>query len=225
MGNKTYSERQDPAPTPGAAPGGAGPANGPDSLSPAPMPERRVVTLRRRLAGNAAEFAVIVGMLVVLTGATLLVRGGLRRHGIPFSFGFLEQAAGFDISEGVTVSVRGGAIRLRSFNPQDTNLQALVAGFLNTTFVTVMAIALSTALGVLIGVGRLSSNWIVRQWSFLFVEAIRNTPLLIQLLVWYFAILLKLPPLSHALVLGGAIIACQQGVYLPYFSIVPIGPC
>jgi His/Glu/Gln/Arg/opine family amino acid ABC transporter permease subunit len=138
-------------------------------------------------------------------------------HGIPFTFSFLSQPAGFEISEGVTVEAVGAWLRLASFTAQDTNLQALICGLLNTLIVAAVAIVLSTVLGILIGVARLSSNLIIRQWSFLYVEVIRNTPLLIQLLAWYFGGVLKLPPLSHALGFGGAI-ASQQGVSLPSLS-------
>jgi general L-amino acid transport system permease protein len=169
------------------------------------------------LSGGIGQAAVLATLLFGAAAAVLLVRHGLRMHGIPFTFSFLSQPAGFEISEGVTVESVGAWLRLAPFTAQDTNLQALICGLLNTSIVAAIAIVLSTVLGILIGVARLSSNLIIRQWSFLYVEVIRNTPLLIQLLAWYFAGVLKLPPLSQALGFGG-VIASQQGVSLPSLS-------
>jgi His/Glu/Gln/Arg/opine family amino acid ABC transporter permease subunit len=81
--------------------------------------------------------------------------------------------------------------------------------------VALTAIILSTIFGTLIGVGRLSTNWLVRKLSFSAVECIRNTPLLIQIVFWYFAFLLRFPPANAASNLFGALIASQSGVFLP----------
>jgi His/Glu/Gln/Arg/opine family amino acid ABC transporter permease subunit len=110
---------------------------------------------------------------------------------------------------------------LRHFQSSDSNAQALLAGFGNTVKTAVLAILLSTVLGTLLGVARLSHNWLVRQSSFGLVEFVRNTPMLIQLVFWYFGVVLKLPPVQEASRWFGGVIASQQGVFLPGVWVAP----
>ncbi|WP_377372604.1 ABC transporter permease subunit [Polaromonas jejuensis] len=154
---------------------------------------------------------IVAAVLGILACLAIAIRAGLARNGIGFDMGFLGGMANFDISEGSLPTLEG----LRRFVSSDTNGQALLVGFLNTVKVSIIAIALSTVLGVLIGVARVSRNWLVRQLSFGLVEFVRNTPLLIQLVFWYFAVALKLPGLADASVWLGGIILSQQGLYLP----------
>lgn len=175
----------------------------------------RHVRARRALV-QAAIIAVAAAMILAFGYA---VRNGLAKHGITFSFGYLGSTAGFEISEGRTLSLDDPWPSLSTFSASDTNAQALVAGFVNTLKVAVSAIVLSTLLGTLVGVGRLSTNWIIRQACFAAVEFVRNTPLLIQLVFWYFAVILRFPPATHAARLLGVMVASQQGVSIP--TLVP----
>jgi general L-amino acid transport system permease protein len=150
-----------------------------------------------------------------------IVWAGLRRHGIGFSLDFLKQPAGFDISEGLTIAKGPHGISLVPFNSQQTYAQALFAGFYNTLIVTLISIVVATVVGVIVGVGRMSRNWVVKNWAWAFVELIRNTPLLIQLIFWYFAVLLQLPSLADASLLHGALIASRQGVFIPWLAATP----
>ncbi|GAB5602379.1 amino acid ABC transporter permease [Thermus sp. FJN-A] len=156
--------------------------------------------------------ALLLGL--VAWGLFLLVNTAKNRmaaQGIPFSYTFLTQEAGFSLSEGVTYAPGEG---LRPFFPSDTYWQALLTGFFNTLRVALLGIALATFLGLLVAAGRLSANPLARALALAYVELVRNTPLLLQLLVWYFAILLKLPPWEQALSLGGALLS-QRGLVLP----------
>jgi len=81
--------------------------------------------------------------------------------------------------------------------------------------VALAAIALCTVFGTLIGIGRLSTNWLVRNLSFGMVEGVRNTPLLIQIVFWYFAVVLGFPPASSASNWLGGLIASRSGIFLP----------
>ncbi|WP_187278664.1 ABC transporter permease subunit [Methylobacterium sp. WL64] len=92
-------------------------------------------------------------------------------------------------------------------------------GLVNTLKVAIVAIVLSTIVGTLVGVGRLSTNWLVRQLSFGLVEVVRNTPLLIQIVFWYFAVVLQFPPASTAANMFGLVIASQSGVFLPFVAV------
>ncbi|WP_206952459.1 amino acid ABC transporter permease [Trinickia acidisoli] len=191
------------------------------SIPPAARPPR---LSRRRLARLRAALvqALIFGAIVAVFGTFLgMVWAGLRSHGIGFSLDFLRQQAGFDISEGFTFTHGPNGLTLSPFNAQMTNAQALVTGLYNTLVVALISIALSTVLGVLLGVTRMSKNWVAKNWVWGFIELIRNTPLLIQILFWYFAVVLQLPSLSQASLLHGALIASRQGVYIPWLIATP----
>jgi His/Glu/Gln/Arg/opine family amino acid ABC transporter permease subunit len=179
---------------------------------------------RRRLARRRAATIQML-ILAAIVGAVLLIFRavwvGLQSHGIGFSLGFLSQPAGFDISEGLTLAKGLHGLTLVPFNSQQTYLQALVAGLYNTIVVALISIAIATLLGVLVGVGRMSRNWVVRHWAWAFTELVRNTPLLIQIIFWYFAVLLQLPSISDAGIMHGALIISRQGVYLPWLTAAP----
>jgi general L-amino acid transport system permease protein len=105
------------------------------------------------------------------------------------SWDFLNQRAGFDIPE-TSFGIDYGA--------SDSYRDAYFAGFLNTVRVSAMGIVLATVIGVLLGVARLSKNWLVSRAALVYVETFRNVPLLVQLTFWYLAIYLKLPRISEA---------------------------
>lgn len=164
----------------------------------------------RRLRRTSVQVGVlgIAALLLVLLG--LAVRNGFAERGVSFSFDFLWQRAGFEISEGRVLTWSGFA----SFGADMANWQALAAGLGNTLKVAVVAILLSTLLGVALGVSRLSTNWLIRKLAFTATEFLRNTPLLIQLTFWYVAVVLQLPGLRDAPHFWGAIIS-RQGLWLP----------
>ncbi|MEZ0321392.1 MAG: ABC transporter permease subunit [Thermus sp.] len=172
------------------------------------MPRLRDLLLQAALLG-------LVAWGVAALWATAKAR--MAAQGIPFSFAFLSQEAGFSLSEGVTFAPGEG---LRPYQPSDTYLQALLAGFFNTLKVTLLGLVGATFLGVLLALGRLSANPLARGLALGYVEAIRNTPLLLQLFVWYFAILLKLPPWERGISLAGAFLS-QRGLLLPEVALAP----
>ena len=191
---------------------------GGSSLPAAPQAKERRL-LRRRAA--AVQTLILAAIAAVVLSFLALIAAGLRNHGIGFSLGFLNQPAGFDISEGLTIAHGPNGLTLEPFNSQQTYAQALVTGLYNTLVVSFISIILSTVLGVWVGVGRMSKNWVVRNWAWAFVEFVRNTPLLIQIIFWYFAVLLQLPSLSDATLLHGALIASRQGVFIPWLLATP----
>lgn len=157
----------------------------------------------------------------ILGAIALIIRNSLAAHDIGFSFDFLSQSARFRISEGLTLSNSHGSWTLAPYRGSDAYWQAFLTGLYNTIRVAVVGIVLSSVIGVLVGAGRLSTNWLVNRICFAFVELIRNTPLLVQLFFWYFAVVLKLPAISQAGNLYGFFIASQQGIYVP--ALIP-GP-
>ncbi len=179
--------------------------------------DKRLAARRRRnrIRYHAIQFAIVGVAIVLVALFAVAVKDGLARHGIKFSFSFLGNAAGFDISEGRTFVI--GEDSWPAFVGFTSNLsiaQAFVTGIVNTIKVAVLAIVLSTLLGTLLGVGRLSTNWVARNLCFWCVEFVRNTPLLIQLVFWYFAVVLHFPPIATAAKFYGIVIS-QQGLYLP----------
>lgn len=127
-----------------------------------------------------------VGMLVwYLVSNTL---HNLAARNIATGFSFLDREAGFAIGES-----------LIDYGPSDTYRRAIVVGLVNTLRVSFIALVLATLVGVVIGIARLSKNWLVAKCAAAYVEAIRNVPLLLQLLIWYAFISEILPGPKDAL--------------------------
>jgi general L-amino acid transport system permease protein len=144
--------------------------------------------------------AVIIAVVVVMILWTNLNRN-LRQLGIQFGFDFLRQQASFDIGE-----------TLIPYKASDSYIQALWVGLINSLRVAVVGIILTTILGITAGIARLSDNWLVRNISMVYVEIFRNTPLLLQLLFWYFAVFLSFPKVENQISLGGLISLSQNGI-------------
>jgi general L-amino acid transport system permease protein len=151
--------------------------------------------------------AQAIVVLVVAALAAFMIanfQSATAERGLGFGFSFLSRSAGFDISETPI-----------PYTPSDTYARAFLVGLINTLIVSVLGIILSTILGVLVGVARLSPNWLVRRIASWYVEIIRNTPLLVQLFILYFAVFLQLPAVAQAVTLPGSIFVSQRGVFLP----------
>lgn len=147
-------------------------------------------------------FVVVVALVAAFLYAN--VSTAMRQRGLVNDFSFLSLEAGFEIGEA-----------LIPYTATDTYGQALWAGFSNTLLVSVVGIILSTIIGVVVGVARLSSNWIVSRLAAIYIELIRNTPLLVQLFFIYFGVFLTLPSVGQTLEFPGFIYANQRGVFLP----------
>jgi len=161
---------------------------------------------------RAVAWQVAVVALVVAIAAAVAVQtaANLELRGIASGFGYLTRAAGFEISRGPI-----------AYSSRDTYARALGVGFLNTIRVSLLAIVIATALGLLIGVARLSNIWIVAALSKAYVEVMRNTPLLLQLLFWY-AVSQALPDPRHALNPLPGVFLCFRGLYLPSLAGPPV---
>lgn len=154
-----------------------------------------------RIAGQVA-LLVVVGLVVAFLARNFI--SATNERGLGFGFGFLGRTAGFEISESPV-----------PYTATDTYGKAFLVGFLNTLFVSAVGIVLATLLGILVGVARLSPNWLLNRLAAGYVEVIRNTPLLVQLFILYFAVLLQLPAVAQTLSLPGAIFLNQRGVFVP----------
>src|SRR5499427_8897168 len=115
--------------------------------------------------------AAVAALGVFLVHNTLV---NLRRQNIASGFGFLDREAAFGIGES-----------LIAYSPADTYARAFLVGLLNTLYVAGLGIVLSTILGTVMGIARLSSNWLIRKLAQIYVETFRNVPLLLQLFFWW----------------------------------------
>lgn len=132
-----------------------------------------------RFAGQVIAVIVVLSLLGFLWAN---LNRNLTQLGIRPSFGFLQSQAGFAIGES-----------LIPYQSSDTYGRALLVGLLNSLLVIGIGIVLATLVGITAGIARLSSNWLVRKLALVYVEVLRNTPLLLQLFFWYFAVFFSLP--------------------------------
>ncbi len=149
---------------------------------------------------------VVVVLVVALVGAFMVrnLMSAMDARGLGFGFSFLGRSAGFDISESPI-----------PYTPSATYGTAFLVGLLNTLFVSAVGIVLATILGILVGIARLSPNWLMRRIASGYVELMRNTPLLVQLFIIYFALFLQLPSVAQSIALPGSIFVSQRGVFVP----------
>ena len=147
---------------------------------------------------------LVAGLFLLLAIALLLgnLERNLARAGLRLTLGWLNQPAGFDIAE-----------TLLPYRASDSYGRALLAGFVNTLRVVVSGLVLATALGVAVGAASFSGNPLLRGVTRVYVELVRNIPLLLQLVFWYFAVFLSLPSADQALQLPGMQLA-KSGIYL-----------
>ncbi len=150
----------------------------------------------------------VVGLLVLLLIAFLL--GNLIRNltaaGLLLSWRWLQQPAGFDISESVI-----------PFNAQLPYWRALAAGLVNTIRAVLVGLVGATLLGTLVGMASFSHNGLLRRLARVYVEVVRNIPLLLQLVFWYFVVFLTLPNGQAAIQLPGVVLA-KSGLYIAGFG-------
>jgi general L-amino acid transport system permease protein len=142
--------------------------------------------------------AALFWMIISNTAANL------QRQNIASGFGFWNTTSGFDISQ-----------TLIPYSNVATYGRAFWVGLTNTLLVAAIGIVLATVVGFTMGVARLSDNWLVARLAAIYVECIRNVPLLLQLFVWYFAVLKWLPPPRQSLELPGGAFLNLRGLYLP----------
>jgi|TARA_B110000444_G_scaffold252688_1_gene282370 general L-amino acid transport system permease protein len=130
----------------------------------------------------------------------------MGNRGISFGYGFLSQEASFDIG-----------FSLIDYDGSNSYARAFLVGLLNTLLVSAIGILIATLIGVTIGIGRLSSNYLVAKFSEVYVEVFRNIPLLLQLFFWYFAALRALPLPENAINFYDISYLTVKGWYVPKF--------
>ncbi|MBO1061255.1 MAG: amino acid ABC transporter permease [Aphanizomenon flos-aquae MDT14a] len=159
---------------------------------------------------NSIQLIVVFLAIVIVVILWGNVRRNLQQLGIEFGFNFLKQQASFDIGE-----------TLINYQPTDAYNYALFVGLINSLRIAIMGIFLTTIVGITAGIARLSDNWLVRKISFVYVEVFRNTPLLLQLLFWYFAVFLSFPKAENKISFLGLANFSQNGLEFPWFTLSP----
>lgn len=158
----------------------------------------------------ALRWAVqVISAVVVLSTIALFLLNVAREieaRDIPFGFSFLQRAAQIPIGEAVI-----------PYDPSDSYLYGLIVAALNTVRASVLGVILATAIGILIGVARLSPNWLLSRMALAYIEVFRNVPLIVQLLFWL-TIVLTLPKVVEGYVIADAIYINNSGLYLPWFE-------
>ncbi len=158
----------------------------------------------RKIRGYLFQLITIIGVVAFLWYIGVNTSHNIEQRGIKTGFGFLNSTAGFGINDSPI-----------PYNPSDTYGRVFLVGLLNTLIVSFVAIILSTILGVIIGVFRLSENWMIKKLSAVYIEIFRNIPILLQILFWYNVVLRSLPSPRHSIDLFGKIFINNRGVYVP----------
>ena len=150
------------------------------------------------------QLLTILFVVFVFGFFTFNAQVNMDNRGIDFGFGFLKQEASFDMQ-----------FTLLDYDGQDSYLWAYVVALLNTLLVSFLGIIFCTILGVIIGVARLSSNYLIRNSAAWYVEFFRNIPLLLQIFFWYYAALRALPLPENAEPWFGVTYMTIKGYYIP----------
>ncbi|AWI76186.1 amino acid ABC transporter permease [Parazoarcus communis] len=155
---------------------------------------------------RAWTFQILSILVVVGVGWYLFhnTQQNLANRGITSGFAFLDNSAGFGILQS-----------LIDYTERDSYGRVFVIGLLNTLLVSVLGIFFATVLGFLLGVARLSPNWLINKLATVYIEIFRNIPPLLQIFFWYFAVLRAMPSPRQSYSFGEAVFVNIRGVYLP----------
>ena len=150
------------------------------------------------------QFVLVIALgyfLVTIVNNTL---ENMESRGISTGFAFLNEPSGFGILQS-----------LIEFDESLTYGRTFLVGLLNTVLISVLGIFFATILGFIMGVARLSHNWLIAKLATVYIETFRNLPLLLQIFFWYFAVLATLPGVRQSMSLGAGIELNNRGLYVP----------
>ena len=155
-----------------------------------------------RAVAQLISAVLLIGAIVWLVSNFIQAA---EQRGLPLGYDFLSQESGFPIGESVI-----------EYNPSRPFQYAFLVGLLNTLKVSILGIILATILGTGIGLARMSSNWLLSRLSLAYIEFFRNTPLLVLLFIWYFAVFNRFPRVRDSFTLPGPIYLNQRGLFVPW---------
>ena len=163
-----------------------------------------------KLRGIVSQIIVVALILWGLYEIIGNTQANLKKLNQNFGFDFLTQAAGFDLSSS-----------LIEYSSNSTFGRAIVAGLLNTIVVAILGIIFSTIIGFIVGVMRLSKNKVVSSAATLYIEIIRNVPLLLQIFMWYALVLKPLPGVKGAFNFFDSVFISNRGIQMPHPNFGP----
>ncbi|MEI7805873.1 MAG: amino acid ABC transporter permease [Hyphomicrobiales bacterium] len=170
---------------------------------PAARP-RLAVLYNPKLRGIFYQLVLLAILVWLGIEFALNAKTNLQAQKIATGFGFLDNTAGFGVNQS-----------LIAYQESDTYGRVFFVGLLNTLVVSAFGIALATAIGFLVGVARLSNNWLIARLAGVYVEVIRNLPLLFQILFWYLAVLGALPAPRNAISVLDGVFLSNRGIAVP----------
>jgi general L-amino acid transport system permease protein len=177
------------------------------TLGPGTVPTARPkppLLYNPKVRGIAYQVVLCAAIALLAWAAVNNAAENLARAKIASGFGFWDTTAGFDISQ-----------TLIAYTTTSSYGRAFWVGLLNTLLVAGLGIVFATILGFIIGIARLSKNWLVAKLAGGYVEIIRNLPLLLQLLFWYNAVLKALPGIRESIAIPGGGFLNNRGLFLP----------
>jgi general L-amino acid transport system permease protein len=160
-----------------------------------------------KITGQAIALISVIVIIAILWDN---LTANYAQLGINFGFDFLNSQASFDIGEKVI-----------DYSPENSYRQAYLVGLVNSFRVMGIGIIIATVAGFTVGIARLSDNWLLRTLAGLYVEIIRNTPLLLQLFFWYFAVFIAFPKLEENPQMSGPVYLTNRAIALPWLAILP----
>ena len=163
-----------------------------------------------RLRSLVYQLLAIGGTVAIIAFFVLTARANLERQHIASGFGFMDHTAGFGVIQ-----------TLIPYTEESSYGRVFLVGLLNTLLVAVIGTVFAVALGFVVGVARLSSNWLISRLAYVYIEVFRNIPLLLQLFFWYFAILRPLPGAREAIVILPDVFLSNRGVAMPSIGATP----
>lgn len=164
----------------------------------------RVVLYDATIRGWLFQGLVLVFLVLFAAWVVHNTAANLRAANIPFGFDFLNMRAGFDISQ-----------KPINYTLDSSHAQAFKVGLVNTIIVSLLGIVFATIIGFIVGISRLSSNWLLARAATVYVETLRNIPLLLQLLFWYKAVLSVLPGPRQGFMLPLSTNLSNRGLIMP----------
>jgi general L-amino acid transport system permease protein len=163
-----------------------------------------------RVRGIVVQVLLIAALVAFAAWIIHNTATNLQRANIASGFGFLDERAGFEIGQSPI-----------PYSPDRSYGYALWVGFLNTMVVAAVGIVAATVIGFLVGIGRLSKNWLIRQLGTVYVETFRNIPPLLVILFWYFGVIAVLPAPRDAIDTGIGISLSNRGAVMPRLLLEP----
>lgn len=154
--------------------------------------------------GRVYQVALIAAVIAFFVFIGSNAVENLRAQNKSMGFGFLWLTSGFDIS-----------FTMFHYSRASLYYEAFLVGLTNTLLVAAVGIVLATVLGFLMGIARLSSNFLIRTFATIYIELFRNIPLLVQLFFWYFGVLKAMPSVKQSVVLLGSFVLNQRGIFVP----------